>query len=134
MNTPIGSRMRLSLTVGLLGVCIASCAAAPPAPELPPRAQIQDLKSIAGEWESFVNTPRGTVSGTDSIREDGSDAWTAGADKGTITLTVVDNVIRWKSTSGRTGTVVLHEGDGKRVLIWTYDQNPDWRGQSVPKF
>ena len=130
MNTPI-SRIRLSLRITLLGVCIASSATAQ---ALPPRAQVQDLKSIAGEWDSVLKFPGGSVSGTDTIREDGSDAWTAGADKGTITLTVVDNVIRWKSTSGRTGTVVLHEGDGKRVLIWTYDQNPDWMGQSVPKF
>jgi len=136
MNTPIRSTIRLSLTVGLLGVCIASCAPAmAPAPDaLPPRAQVQDLKSIAGEWESFVTFSGGSVSGTDTIREDGTDVWTAGAEKGTTTLTVVDNVIRWKSSSGRTGTVVLHEGGGKRVLIWTYDQNAGWTGQSVPKF
>jgi class 3 adenylate cyclase len=48
-------------------------------------------------------------------------------------LTVVDNVIRWESHNGHTGTVVLHEGDGKRVLIWTFDFAPDWSGLCVPK-
>jgi hypothetical protein len=129
MNTPI-SRIRLSLRIILLGVCIASSATAQ---ALPPRAQVQDLKSIAGEWDTVLKFSGGSVSGTDSIREDGSDAWIQGSEKGTIFLKVVDNVIRWESRSGRTGTVVLHEGDGRRVLIWTYDWAPDWSGQSVPK-
>jgi hypothetical protein len=127
MSTPVRSRVWLDLVVGIFAVSVASCAT------LPPRAADQSLKSIAGEWESVVNTPERQMKGTDSIREDGTDVWTAGEEKGTITLTVSDGVIHWKSTSGRTGTVTLHEGDGKRVLIWTYDQNPKWSGESVPK-
>ena len=74
------------------------------------------------------------MSGTDTIQEDDRDVWTSGAEKRTTTLTIADNVIRWKSSSGRTGTVIFDEGGGKRVLIWTYDQNPGWMGQSIPKF
>jgi len=129
MSTPI-SRIRLSLTISLLGVCIASSATAQP---LPPRAQVQDLKRIVGEWDSVIKFPGGSVIGTDTIREDGSDAWTQSTRSGTMFLTVVDNVIRWEAHNGHTGTVVLHEGDGKRVLIWTFDFAPDWSGLSVPK-
>ncbi len=129
MKTSVGSRTWLRVTIGILGVSVASCATAP----LPPVARVQDLKSIAGEWESVISTPSGQVKATDTIREDGTDEWTAGKEKGTTTLTVSGQIIHWKSTSGRTGTVILHEGDGKRVLIWTYDENPKWSGRSLPK-
>jgi hypothetical protein len=114
--------------IGALAVllCLAACAT------LPPQAKTQDLKSIAGKWEGYAYTPIGNWKTTDNIREDGNNEWTAGSDKGTSTLSVSGGVIRWKSSSGRTGTVVLHEADGKRVLVWTVDGCTKCDAQSTP--
>jgi hypothetical protein len=105
---------------------LAACAA------LPPRAKAQDLKNIAGKWEGYANTPVGRWKTTDDIREDGTNEWTAGPNKGTSALSVSEGVIRWRSSSGRTGTVVLHEGDGERVLVWTDDGCAKCDVQSTP--
>jgi hypothetical protein len=119
-------RNRHVLITSVLLFGLAGCAS------LPPRAKTQDLKSIAGKWEGYANTPIGNWTTTDNIREDGSNEWTAGSDKGTSTLSVTGDVIRWKSSSGRSGTVVLHEGEGQRVLVWMVDGCPRCDARSTP--
>ena len=126
MTTSNDSPILRSVILCLIAAFISACAT------LPPRAQTQDLKSIAGKWEGYMDTPKGRMTGTDNIREDGTDEWTTGNETGTITFTVDNGVLRWKSTSGRTGTATLHEGDGKRVMIWTIDGCQTCKGVYTP--
>ncbi len=119
-------RVRNILIALVLLFGLAACAS------LPPRAKPQDLKSIAGKWEGYANIPIGNFKTTDNIREDGNNEWTAGSDKGTSTLSVSGDVIRWRSSSGRSGTVVLHEGDGQRVLVWMVDGCSRCDARSTP--
>ena len=82
--------------------------------------------------EGFSRSPRGYGKTTDWIREDGTNEWTLGKDKGTSTLTESGGVVRRKSSSGYSGTVVLHEGEGKRVLVWTVEGCSNCQAESTP--
>jgi hypothetical protein len=121
---------RVVFTIALVAVVLVGCAT------LPPLSAVQDLKSIAGTWEGSFRVQKGQFQGTDTIREDGtgdwSATWTGGSDRGTESFLVDNGVIRWRSSSGRSGTVTLHEGDGKRVLTWTYDGCEICSGRSTP--
>lgn len=94
---------------------------------LPPAKPAGSLKDIAGTWEG---SGRSTVQGraiswttTLTIKEDGT--WEniiPGAPppgpRYVGTMQVVDGKYRWKSnTSGQSGVVTLHEGEGRRVLV-----------------
>ena len=103
---------------------------------LPPAQPIRDFKDVAGKWEGTyysraggreLVSPIGLI-----IREDGTgesivplDSWLFPySDKGRFYLTqeLVEGKIRVKNkTSGETGIRTLHEGGGKRVLIYRAD-------------
>ena len=121
---------RLLFATALVALMLGGCAT------LPPPSAVQDLKSIAGTWDGSFRVQKGQFHGTDTIRADGtgdwSATWTGGSDRGTESFVVDNGVIRWASSSGRTGTVTLHEGDGKRVLTWTYDGCEICSGRSTP--
>ena len=70
------------------------------APPLPPATPIQDLKSPAGAW---------------IIRADGSFDLEPFGHRGVLELS--EGKLRYRNlTTGRGGTVTLHEGGGRRVL------------------
>ena len=86
-----------SLLLVVVVASLAGCAAAPPAP-LPPAVTLQpgDLKSLAGEWEGSVTGSRtGTfdgprLSGTMSVKEDGSFTSNLSGQPGVGQLRIVD--------------------------------------------
>jgi hypothetical protein len=121
-------RPRRTWTALLLAIAVGGCATA-----LPPRAPAQDVKGIAGKWElSFVG-PDGTASEVTTIREDGTGEWvTVRGRRGTYAFSVRDGLIHWQSSSGRSGSVTLHEGEGKRALTWTLDGCPKCAGEARP--
>lgn len=101
----------------LMLAALAGCAT------LPPAKPTTDLRAIAGKWEGTLQTRQGSVPFTQTIGEDGrvETLIPALSDPGPrfIARVVVEGGrYRWKSeTTGRTGTFVLHEGEGRRVLV-----------------
>jgi hypothetical protein len=95
----------------IVAVVLGGCAAVPPA------KPVTDLSSLAGTWQGTVYSRQGGASPTTvTIKPDGSGEWSAGSERGTIRYSIVNERIRWSSSSGRAGTTTLHEGQGKRVL------------------
>lgn len=113
------------LAVFVLGVVLAGCASLPPAKPIP------SVESIAGKWEGWFKSPTGSGSVRVNFHKDGTYAWTGSKESGTGTMRLTAGEIRWKSSSGRSGILTLHENDAKRVLKATYDQ-PGWSGQLEP--
>ncbi len=113
-----GARRALPLLV-LLGIVLAACAT------LPPAQSVQNLKSITGTWWGTGSGPAGGIFPlTMVIKEDGSYVATTpeAVMKGTGKVWVSDGKIRFDSDpSGIGGTMTLHEGDGKRILIGLRD-------------
>lgn len=113
--------MRLSLVILLVTslFLLAGCVT------LPPAKPIADARSIAGKWSGSVATPGREVPGTLTINLDGAyvaeaPALSPPAAKGTLTFS--GGKARFTSqTTGRTGTVTLHEGEGNRILRLTSD-------------
>jgi len=79
---------------------------------------VSDLKELAGEWQGSLSGVRGgTVAYTFWVSEDAT--WKGVSPNGPSngTLRLDQGVIRFFSqTTGRRGTLTLHEVDGKRVL------------------
>ena len=98
----------------LIGLILMAGASRVPAQSLPPAKPVSALTDVEGTWE-------GTAAGrplTMTFKGDGSyDAvLVTGPAKGSLTIS--DGKVLFKSaTTGRTGTLRLHEGDGKRLLI-----------------
>jgi hypothetical protein len=110
----------------LVVVAVASLAgcATTPAPALPPAVTLQpaDLKSLAGEWEGSVTGSRsGTfdgprLSGTMSVKEDGSFTSNLSGQPGVGQLRIVDGKLTYEGANMR-GTATVH-GTGKdQVLV-----------------
>jgi hypothetical protein len=94
---------------------------------------VQDIKGIAGQWEVVFRGSEGLGSEVATIRDDGTGEWvTPRGRRGTYAFSVRDGIIRWQSSSGRSGTVTLNEGEGKRALTWTLDGCPQCRGDAKP--
>jgi len=97
----------------------AGCATVPPA-----RA-VTDKKMVAGTWTGTISARNATHAYTVIINEDGTYQGTSptlppGRFEGT--WQVSDGKMLWKSsTTGRTGSSTLHEGDGKRMMQFTLD-------------
>jgi hypothetical protein len=101
------------LLVGMLIACAIT---------LPPAQPARDLKSIADKWTGSLTNSRGQpfFDAMLTINPDGTFEQSVPAlrESPTVgTVSVVDEKFVWKKTStGRTGSFTLHEGDGKRVL------------------
>lgn len=114
MATTKWRRLRVIL---LVGAAVAGCAAS-----LPPVKPVQDFKAIAGRWQGTWTGPPGTFAQAWTIKEDGS--WEIVTSSPILGNTHFEGVLRlregkiiWLSrTSGRSGTMTLHEADGRRVL------------------
>ncbi|HXH83163.1 MAG TPA: hypothetical protein VNN07_09570 [Candidatus Tectomicrobia bacterium] len=113
-------RRRPSMLLVALGVLVAACAS------LPPARPIADMRQIAGTWTGRMTWSDGrTYDGVSTIRPDGTyevelpelpPVRFAGA------ITVAGGEARYRSeTTGRTGTISLHEEGDRRVLIWRAD-------------
>ena len=97
---------------------LVGCATAPTLPSAKP---IQDLKDIAGKWAGEITTRGGSSPFALTISGDGSWEATApaippGNFKGIMRVSG-DTVLFRSYTTGRTGTITLHEAEGKRVLV-----------------
>jgi hypothetical protein len=111
-----------SLLLVVVVASLAGCAAAPPAP-LPPAVTLQpgDLKSLAGEWEGSVTGSRtGTfdgprLSGTMSVKEDGSFTSNLSGQPGVGQLRIVDGKLMYEGANMR-GTATVH-GTGKDQVL-----------------
>ena len=101
---------------------------------LPPAQPIRDFKDIAGKWEGTICSTAGLGCSpiVTIIREDGtgesivpqSSAFFPYSEQGRylVTRELVEGKIRIKNkTSGETGIATLHEGGGKRVLVYISD-------------
>ena len=105
-----------------IAVVTAACAS------LPPAMSVTNVGQIAGKWTGTGYGPAGSVPVTQTINPDGS--YSAVLPNGTFTgkITVSDGKLRGKSDqTGNTGTYTLHEGEGRRVLVYKGD---DGRGSS----
>jgi hypothetical protein len=101
----------------LIVMTVAGCAT------LPPAQPARDLKAIAGKWAGTLQLRDGrTLPATMTITEDGTwESRVPGLDNPgpqfVGSITIVDGQYRSTSdTPGRTATVTLHEGGGKRLL------------------
>ena len=107
--------------MGWLLVMVALLAGCATAPTLSPAKPIQDLKDIAGKWAGQITTRGGSSPYALTINADGSWEATApniapGNFKGIMRMSG-DKVLFRSYTTGRTGTITLHEAEGKLVLV-----------------
>jgi hypothetical protein len=89
---------------------------------LPPAKPVTNVSQIAGKWQGTGYGPGGAASVTQTINPDGS--YSAVLPSGTFTgkITISDGKLRGKSDqSGNTGTYALHDGEGRRVLVYKSD-------------
>ena len=92
---------------------------------LPPAVPIQDLKSLVGKWEGRITGGSTPDPFTWTINEDGSYDLEELGQRGT--LQVSEGRILFKNpAAGRTGTVTLHEGGGRRVLRGVTSDGMTW--------
>jgi hypothetical protein len=120
------SRAMVRVSSLLLVVAVASLAgcATTPAPALPPAVTLQpaDLRSLAGEWEGSVTGSRsGTfdgprLSGTMSVKEDGSFTSNLSGQPGAGQLRIVDGKLMYEGANMR-GTATVHGTGTDQVLV-----------------
>ena len=109
---------------GLGRLMLAVCAVfAVACSTLPPARQATDVSAIAGKWRGTMYGRAGAVGAVMDIAPDGRYVTKTDTPIGQLgsvftgTVTVQDGKFRYRSeTTGSTGTLVLHEGGGKRVL------------------
>ena len=111
---------RVAPLMGRAVVSLAAAAALAGCATLPPAVPVHDVRQIAGQWAGEVETARGATATTVTVKDNGRAEWSAGAERGTATFRLVDGKVAWKG-SGRTATLTLHEGDGRRLLRFTCD-------------
>lgn len=110
----------------LLPLLIATCALVAGCATLPPVRPIFDAQTIAGTWTGTLKLVEGaTYHGLSTINPDGT--YTVqipdlppGTFRGIIAFGDGKGIYR-SETTGRTGTLTLHEGGGRRVLLWKAD-------------
>jgi hypothetical protein len=89
---------------------------------LPPRRPVSAVDQIAGTWLGTAYLPTGAVATTTRIAPDGTYAAVVGDRTFTGTLTLANGTLRSRTdATGTTGTWSLHEGDGKRLLVYRGD-------------
>lgn len=107
-------RRRVVGIVGVVAVLAMACTS------LPPTKPITDGKVLVGTWKGPLSTRGGSHDYTFTIRDDGTYVGvspTLNPSTTDGTWRVVDGKAVWKSnTTGRMGTLILHEGEGRQVL------------------
>jgi hypothetical protein len=90
---------------------------------LPPAQHATDVSAIAGKWRGTLYGRNGSVGALMDISPNGRYVTTTDSPIGQLgkvftgTVAVEDGKFRYRSeTTGSTGTLMLHEGEGKRVL------------------
>ena len=94
---------------------------------LPPATPVQDLRSLVGKWEGRVTSSGLSASEpiTWTVDADGSYDLEPFGQKGR--LEIREGKVRFKNlATGRTGTVTLHEGGGRRILRGVADDGLTW--------
>jgi hypothetical protein len=120
-------RFRLDSSVG------ASAAAPPPVSVAPTARQvpIREIGQIAGKWRGTILGP-GSPPATVTIEPDGKYSWLNDRESGAGTLTATgDGRALFESTTGRRGTVTLHEDGGGRRLTVDF-AGASWKGALTP--
>lgn len=109
--------MRRSFAVSaVLASVLAGCAT------LPPARAVADVKSLAGEWVGTLTGRFWASSLAMVINEDGTYVMVRSGGRPTAgTLSVSRGRLVFGGDDGRTGTLSLHEGDGRRVLRGSRD-------------
>jgi putative ABC transport system substrate-binding protein len=120
-----------SLALLLASTVLVAPHAAGAQPALPPVRAITDLKSVAGQWDAVATSttgPSGPFVWT--IREDGSYEMAPFGLSGTVRVSEGKLLYRGALT-GRTGSLTLHEGGGRRLLrgasddgVYTFELRP----------
>jgi hypothetical protein len=108
---------RIILAWASIAVVTAACASS-----LPPAKPATDVGQIAGTWTGTGYGPGWPVPVTQTFNQDGN--YFAVLPNVTFTgkVTVSEGKLRGKSDqTGDTYTYTLHEGEGRRVLIWKSD-------------
>ena len=115
-STPAAVGRRTVIAWIVLAALTGGCAS------LPPARPVTNVNQIAGKWQGTGSGPGGSIPVTQTINADGS--YTTVVPAGTFTgkIAVVDGKLRGKSDqTGTSGTYALHEGDGRRVLVYRSD-------------
>ena len=103
-----------------VGIIVALALLATACTSLPPTKPITDGKMLVGIWKGTLSTRGASHDYTFTIKDDGTYVGTSptlNPSRTDGTWRVVDGKAVWKSaTTGRTGTLNLHEGDGRQVL------------------
>jgi hypothetical protein len=89
---------------------------------LPPAKPVSGLGQIAGKWQGTGYGPSGAIGVTTVINPDGSYSSVLGSQTFTGKIVLTDGKLRGRGDqTGNTGPWSLHEGDGKRVLVYKAD-------------
>jgi hypothetical protein len=129
--TPQEDSMPILARAGIVALLIGGCAVTPPGPPV----AITDAKAIAGEWQGTVRTARGELLPvTLWVKDDGaydSVVRTTGQ-RFPGTFTVADGRAQVVATRGVRGTWVLHERQGRPVLVTDNDERTRGELTRVP--
>jgi hypothetical protein len=113
---------RVFVTRPLLAMCLVLIIGISACASLPPAKSVGDVREIAGKWEGTGTGPGGAVGVRSTINPDGSFTSVIGERTFTGKIQVVDGKLRGRGDqTGNTGTWTLHEGDGKRTLVYRSD-------------
>lgn len=115
------STMRVAGLVAVSAALFTACATVPPA------KSVASLTDIAGKWEGTASGAGGSTPVTMTVNPGGTYSTVLGGRTFTGKISLEGGKLRGRSNeTGNTGTWSLHEGDGRRVLVY----NPDRGGGS----
>ncbi len=131
-GTAAGPALTSSTLFMLVLILLVSCAT------LPPPQPAKNLQQIAGAWKGWGSCGNHSFSSTLTFQESGT--WeniivppsSRYGSRFVGTIRVGDGKYHVKSeTTGRIGVFTLHEGEGKRVLVWSDDKG-ECEGRLTP--
>jgi hypothetical protein len=89
---------------------------------LPPAKAVTNVNQIAGKWQGNVSSGQGTQPAAMTINPDGTFSTVIGSQTFTGRIAVAEGKLPGRGDqTGNTGTWSVHEGDGKRVLVYKAD-------------
>ena len=121
----------------LRAAAILLLASATACTSLPPARPATNVSAIAGKWGGTITSAGRPNSATTTIASDGTyetivPAFSNPGPRFVGKVWVQDGKYRFKSdTTGRTGTMILHEGEGRRVLV-TQTDDGSASGEATP--